>query len=153
MASPAPAPSIIGWSAKPQPCLGVIHEAFHVATSGRPGPVLVDIPKDVQFATDEYTPLKKAKVSHYQPQLNGDLDMITELVAAIETAERPVFYTGGGVINSGPRASQLLRELVAATDFPITSTLMGLGSYPASGEKLVGYAGYARVVRSKYGDA
>ena len=64
---------------------GVIHEAFHVATSGRPGPVLVDIPKDVQFATEEYTPLKKAKVSHYQPQLNGDLDMITELVAAIET--------------------------------------------------------------------
>ena len=120
---------------------GVIHEAFHVATSGRPGPVLVDIPKDVQFATDEYTPLKKAKVSHYQPQLNGDLDMITELVAAIETAERPVFYTGGGVINSGPRASQLLRELVAATDFPITSTLMGLGSYPASGENWLGMLG------------
>ena len=119
----------------------VIHEAFHVATSGRPGPVLVDIPKDVQFATDEYTPLKKAKVSHYQPQLNGDLDMITELVAAIETAERPVFYTGGGVINSGPRASQLLRELVAATDFPITSTLMGLGSYPASGENWLGMLG------------
>ena len=120
---------------------GVIHEAFHVATSGRPGPVLVDIPKDVQFATDEYTPLKKAKVSHYQPQVNGDLDMITELVAAIETAERPVFYTGGGVINSGPRASQLLRELVAATDFPITSTLMGLGSYPASGENWLGMLG------------
>ena len=120
---------------------GVIHEAFHVATSGRPGPVLVDIPKDVQFATDEYTPLKKAKVSHYQPQLNGDLDMITELVAAIETAERPVFYTGGGVINSGPLASQLLRELVAATDFPITSTLMGLGSYPASGENWLGMLG------------
>ncbi|MDB2421572.1 acetolactate synthase 3 large subunit [Paracoccaceae bacterium] len=120
---------------------GVIHEAFHVATSGRPGPVLVDIPKDVQFATDEYTPLKNAKVSHYQPQLNGDLDMITELAAAIETAERPVFYTGGGVINSGPRASQLLRELVAATDFPITSTLMGLGSYPASGENWLGMLG------------
>ncbi|MDG1319706.1 MAG: acetolactate synthase 3 large subunit [Paracoccaceae bacterium] len=120
---------------------GVIHEAFHVATSGRPGPVLVDIPKDVQFATDEYTPLKKAKVSHYQPQLNGDLDMITELAAAMETAERPVFYTGGGVINSGPRASQLLRELVAATDFPITSTLMGLGSYPASGENWLGMLG------------
>jgi acetolactate synthase-1/2/3 large subunit len=120
---------------------GVIHEAFHVATSGRPGPVLVDIPKDVQFATDEYTPLKKAKVSHYQPQVNGDLDMITELVAAIETAERPVFYTGGGVINSGPRASQLLRELVAATDFPSTSTLMGLGSYPASGANWLGMLG------------
>ena len=120
---------------------GVIHEAFHVATSGRPGPVLVDIPKDVQFATDEYTPLKKVKVSHYQPQVNGDLDMITELVAAIETAERPVFYTGGGVINSGIRASQLLRELVAATDFPITSTLMGLGSYPASGANWLGMLG------------
>ncbi len=120
---------------------GVIHEAFHVATSGRPGPVLVDIPKDVQFATDEYTPLKKAKVSHYQPQVSGDLGMITELVAAIETAERPVFYTGGGVINSGPRASQLLRELVAATDFPITSTLMGLGSYPASGTNWLGMLG------------
>ena len=120
---------------------GVIHEAFHVATSGRPGPVLVDIPKDVQFATDEYTPLKKAKVSHYQPQVNGDLDTITELVAAIETAERPVFYTGGGVINSGLRASQLLRKLVAATDFPITSTLMGLGSYPASGANWLGMLG------------
>ena len=120
---------------------GVIHEAFHVATSGRPGPVLVDIPKDVQFATDEYTPLKKARVSRYQPQVKGDLDMITKLVIEIETAERPLFYTGGGVINSGPGASQLLRELVAATDFPITSTLMGLGSYPASGTNWLGMLG------------
>ena len=120
---------------------GVIHEAFHVATSGRPGPVLVDIPKDIQFATDEYTPLKKARVSRYQPQVKGDLDMITKLVIEIETAERPLFYTGGGVINSGPGASQLLRELVAATDFPITSTLMGLGSYPASGTNWLGMLG------------
>jgi len=120
---------------------GVIHEAFHVATSGRPGPVLVDIPKDVQFATDEYTPLKKARVSRYQPQVKGDLDMITKLVIEIETAERPLFYTGGGVINSGPGASQLLRELVAATDFPITSTLIGLGSYPASGTNWLGMLG------------
>jgi acetolactate synthase-1/2/3 large subunit len=120
---------------------GVIHEAFHVATSGRPGPVLVDIPKDVQFATDEYTPLKKARVSRYQPQVKGDLDMITKLVIEIETAKRPLFYTGGGVINSGPGASQLLRELVAATDFPITSTLMGLGSYPASGTNWLGMLG------------
>lgn len=120
---------------------GVIHEAFHVATSGRPGPVLVDIPKDVQFATDEYTPLKKTRVSRYQPQVKGDLDMITKLVIEIETAERPLFYTGGGVINSGPGASQLLRELVAATDFPITSTLMGLGSYPASGTNWLGMLG------------
>jgi acetolactate synthase-1/2/3 large subunit len=119
---------------------GVMHEAFHVATSGRPGPVLVDIPKDVQFATGTYTP-KTPSTSHYQPQLKGDLEEITELVAAIEKAKRPVFYTGGGVINSGPGASQLLRELVDATGFPITSTLMGLGCYPASGDKWLGMLG------------
>ena len=119
---------------------GVLHEAFHVATSGRPGPVLVDIPKDVQFATGEYTP-KKPSTSHYQPPVKGDMTEITELVAAIETAKRPIFYTGGGVINSGPAASQLLRELVEATGFPITSTLMGLGSYPASGDKWLGMLG------------
>ncbi|MEO1177330.1 MAG: acetolactate synthase 3 large subunit, partial [Pseudomonadota bacterium] len=118
----------------------VIHEAFHVATSGRPGPVLVDIPKDVQFATGEYSGAKPS-ASHYQPRLKGDMDAITELVAAIETAKKPVFYTGGGVINSGPAASQLLRELVDATGFPITSTLMGLGCYPASGEKWLGMLG------------
>lgn len=119
---------------------GVIHEAFHIATSGRPGPVLVDIPKDVQFANGEYT--KKATVkSHYQPQLKGDMDSITELVEAMEKAKKPVFYTGGGVINSGPAASQLLRELVEATGFPITSTLMGLGCYPASGDKWLGMLG------------
>jgi acetolactate synthase-1/2/3 large subunit len=119
---------------------GVLHEAFHVATSGRPGPVLIDIPKDVQFATGTYTP-KKPSVSHYQPPVKGDMDAIIELVEAIETAKRPVFYTGGGVINSGPAASQLLRELVEATGFPITSTLMGLGCYPASGDKWLGMLG------------
>jgi len=118
-----------------------IHEAFHVATSGRPGPVLVDIPKDVQFASAAYTDKKAVKVSHYQPTVKGDMDMITKLVEAMEKAERPVFYTGGGVINSGAAASQLLRELVEATGFPITSTLMGLGSYPASGDKWLGMLG------------
>ncbi len=118
----------------------VIHEAFHVATSGRPGPVLIDIPKDVQFATGTYVP-PKPSTSHYQPQVKGDMQEITELVAAIETAKRPVFYTGGGVINSGPGASQLLRELVDATGFPITSTLMGLGAYPASGKNWLGMLG------------
>jgi acetolactate synthase-1/2/3 large subunit len=118
----------------------VLHEAFHVATSGRPGPVLVDIPKDVQFATGVYTP-PKPSTSHYQPKLKGDMDEITELVAAMEKAKKPIFYTGGGVINSGPAASQLLRELVAATGFPITSTLMGLGCYPASGDKWIGMLG------------
>jgi len=119
----------------------VMHEAFHVATSGRPGPVLVDIPKDVQFAEGAYTPPAKVPVTHYQPQVKGDIETITELAEAIEAAERPIFYTGGGVINSGPAASQLLRELVAATGFPITSTLMGLGAYPASGENWVGMLG------------
>ncbi len=118
-----------------------LHEAFHVATSGRPGPVLIDIPKDVQFANGTYTPPQKASTGHYQPQLKGDMDSINELVDALETAKRPVFYTGGGVINSGPAASQLLRELVDATGFPITSTLMGLGAYPASGKNWLGMLG------------
>ncbi len=119
----------------------VIHQAFHVATNGRPGPVLVDIPKDVQFATGTYSPKAKAKVAHYQPQLKGDTAAITALVELLEKAERPVFYTGGGVINSGPGASQLLRELAGATGFPVTSTLMGLGAYPASGEHWIGMLG------------
>src|SRR6056300_1233067 len=119
----------------------IIHEAFHVATSGRPGPVLVDIPKDVQFASAAYQEKQKAKTAHYAPKVKGDIEQITKLVEAMEKAERPVFYTGGGVINSGPAASQLLRELVDATGFPITSTLMGLGSYPASGKNWLGMLG------------
>ena len=118
-----------------------LHEAFHVATTGRPGPVLVDIPKDVQFASATYTPPEKVKVSHYQPQVKGDMDAITELVEAMEKAKKPVIYTGGGVINSGPGASQLLREMVDATDFPITSTLMGLGAYPGTGKNWLGMLG------------
>jgi acetolactate synthase-1/2/3 large subunit len=118
-----------------------IHEAFHIATHGRPGPVLVDIPKDVQFASGTYVPPQKARTEHYRPRVKGDIDRITELVAALETAERPIFYTGGGVINSGTAASQLLRELVDATGIPVTSTLMGLGAYPASGKHWVGMLG------------
>ncbi|MFT7524072.1 MAG: acetolactate synthase-1/2/3 large subunit, partial [Candidatus Paceibacteria bacterium] len=118
-----------------------IHQAFHVATSGRPGPVLVDIPKDVQFATGTYVEPEAAKTSGYQPQLNGDKDAITALVDLMEKAERPLFYTGGGVINSGEKASKLLREFVKETDFPITSTLMGLGAYPASGKAWLGMLG------------
>ncbi len=118
-----------------------IHQAFHVAKSGRPGPVLVDIPKDVQFATGTYTPKTAARTAHYQPRVVGDADQILRMVELMETAERPVFYTGGGVINSGPRASQLLREFVAETNFPITSTLMGLGCYPASGQNWLGMLG------------
>ena len=118
----------------------VMHEAFHIATSGRPGPVVIDIPKDVQFATGKYTEARQVE-THYNPQVKGDMEMITELARAMETAKRPLFYTGGGVINSGPAASQLLRELVAETGFPITSTLMGLGCYPASGDNWLGMLG------------
>ncbi|QFQ86486.1 acetolactate synthase 3 large subunit [Paracoccus kondratievae] len=118
-----------------------IHKAFHIATSGRPGPVLVDIPKDVQFATGEYVGPKQIETPSYQPAKKGDLATITRLVELMETAERPIFYTGGGVINSGTGASQLLRELVDATGFPITSTLMGLGAYPASGKGWIGMLG------------
>ncbi len=119
----------------------VMHEAFHVATSGRPGPVLIDIPKDVQFASGTYHGPREVPASHYKPKVKGDIATITELVEAIETAERPIFYTGGGVINSGDAATQLLRELTDATGFPITSTLMGLGAYPASGKNWLGMLG------------
>ncbi len=119
----------------------VLHQAFHVATHGRPGPVLVDIPKDVQFASGNYVTPKQANTGRYQPRVKGDIDQIKALVEAMETAQRPVFYTGGGVINSGPHASQLLRELVDATGFPVTSTLMGLGAYPGTGDNWIGMLG------------
>ena len=118
-----------------------IHKAFHIATSGRPGPVLIDIPKDVQFATGDYVGPKQIEIPSYQPAKKGDLATITRLAELMETAERPIFYTGGGVINSGPGASQLLRELADATGFPVTSTLMGLGAYPASGPGWIGMLG------------
>ncbi|MBK5926539.1 acetolactate synthase 3 large subunit [Rhodobaculum claviforme] len=119
----------------------ILHQAFHVATTGRPGPVLVDIPKDVQFATATYTPREAARTAHYKPATKGDPEMIARLVDLMERAERPVLYTGGGVINSGPEASRLLRELADATGFPVTSTLMGLGAYPASGKSWLGMLG------------
>ncbi|HTO34094.1 MAG TPA: acetolactate synthase 3 large subunit [Pararhizobium sp.] len=121
---------------------GIIHEAFRIAQSGRPGPVVVDIPKDVQFATGTYTPPSAAPIqASYQPTLQGDARRIAEAVELMKSARRPVIYSGGGVINSGPEASQLLRELVELTNFPITSTLMGLGAYPASGKNWLGMLG------------
>ncbi len=117
-----------------------LHEAFHVSMTGRPGPVLVDIPKDVQFANGIYQKPKTMK-SSYRPDVKGSPDQIKALVKAMEAAERPLFYTGGGVINAGPMASKILRELVHATGFPITSTLMGLGAYPASGSHWIGMLG------------
>src|SRR5688572_19955411 len=106
----------------------VLHEAFYVARSGRPGPVVVDIPKEVQFATGTYTGPKDVKHKTYQPRLKGDPAAINQAIELLSRAKKPVLYTGGGVINSGPKASQLLRELVRLTHFPVTSTLMGLGA-------------------------
>ncbi len=119
----------------------VIHEAFYIAKSGRPGPVVVDIPKDVQLSLGEYVGPKNIEHRTYKPKLKGDLDAIRTAVDLMAKARKPVFYTGGGVINSGPEASQLLRELVRTTGFPITSTLMGLGAYPASDKQWLGMLG------------
>jgi acetolactate synthase-1/2/3 large subunit len=119
----------------------VIHEAFHIATSGRPGPVVVDIPKDVQVATARYTRPGPIQHKTYRPQIKADRAAIEQVVDMLAAAERPVLYTGGGVINSGPAASQLLQELARITGAPVTSTLMGLGAYPASGPQWLGMLG------------
>ncbi|MFB2550808.1 acetolactate synthase 3 large subunit [Ensifer soli] len=120
----------------------IIHEAFRVAKSGRPGPVVVDIPKDVQFARGTYVaPDAVEERTSYPPKLKRDLKAIEQAVALMRSARRPVIYSGGGVVNAGPEASKLLRELVDLTGFPITSTLMGLGAYPASGKNWLGMLG------------
>ncbi len=119
----------------------VLHEAFHVATHGRPGPVVVDVPKDVQFATGIYHPPGEFDHNSYQPKTSGDLVQIKAAVELMQDAKRPIIYSGGGIVNSGPEATQLLRELVKLTNFPITSTLMGLGCYPASGDNWLGMLG------------
>src|SRR5258708_7237094 len=98
----------------------VLHEAFHIARSGRPGPVVVDIPKDIQFAKGIYARPKEIAHKGYKPRLKGDADKIKEALELMRHAKRPLFYTGGGVINAGPKASELLRELVKLTGFPIT---------------------------------
>ena len=120
----------------------IIHEAFRIAQTGRPGPVVVDIPKDVQFAKGTYVaPEKRAILTSYQPKEEGDARAIAAAVELMSMARRPILYTGGGVVNAGPEASRLLRELAALTGFPVTSTLMGLGSFPASGEAWLGMLG------------
>ncbi len=119
----------------------VLHEAFHIAKSGRPGPVVVDIPKDIQFARGPYSRPKDFQHKGYRPKVKGDLERIKAAIELMRHAKRPLFYTGGGVVNSGPEASQLLRELVKLTRFPITSTLMGLGAYAASDPQWLGMLG------------
>jgi acetolactate synthase-1/2/3 large subunit len=122
-----------------------IHEAFYVARAGRPGPVVVDIPKDVSMALGHYTPApgNEPREQHktYRPRMAPDPLAVQHAVELMAGATRPLFYTGGGVINAGPRAAELLRELVALTGFPITSTLMGLGAFPASAPQWLGMVG------------
>ncbi len=119
----------------------VMHEAFYVATNGRPGPVVIDIPKNVQFEKAEYVGPQNVVHKTYRPKVKGDVEAIKAAVDLIATAKKPIFYTGGGIINSGPFASQLLREFVKLTGFPITSTLMGLGAFPASDKQWLGMLG------------
>ncbi len=120
-----------------------VEEAFRIATTGRPGPVVVDIPKDVQIALAEWNEQDTAPLpSHrYQPRMVGAADEISEAVEMLAAAERPIFYTGGGVINAGPRAADLLRQLQRAADVPVTSTLMGLGAFPADHPDWLGMLG------------
>ncbi len=119
----------------------ILHEAFYVASHGRPGPVVIDLPKDIQFATGWYEKPEITAHKTYQPRVKAEAKSIEQAVEMMAKAKRPVFYTGGGIINSGPLASKLIRELVEITDFPITSTLMGLGAYPASGKNWLGMLG------------
>ena len=121
----------------------IMNQAFKIATTGRPGPVLVDIPKDIQFNKGIY----KVNKNKLEKKLNGalsnkiNLKDVDKFVEMIKKSSRPIFYTGGGVINSGPKASELLRELVSLTGFPITSTLQGLGAYPGDDPQFLGMLG------------
>tara|TARA_B100000674_G_scaffold212138_1_gene173824 strand:- start:4451 stop:6208 length:1758 start_codon:yes stop_codon:yes gene_type:complete len=130
------------WLVKdPDDLCRILNEAFYVATSGRPGPVVVDIPKDIQFADANYFPPNEIKTENYNPQIKPDMRYIDEAIELMANAKKPVFYTGGGVINSGSEASHLLKELVLLTGFPITSTLMGLGAFPSTEENWLGMLG------------
>ena len=122
----------------------LIHEAFYVASAGRPGPVVIDLPKDVVMAEGDYHEGAYGNMDghrSYRPQTEPDMAAVDEAVALIAKAERPIFYTGGGVVNSGPEASQTLASFVRATGYPITNTLMGLGTYPASDKQFLGMVG------------
>ena len=119
----------------------VVHEAFHIATTGRPGPVVVDIPKDVQVATARYSKPGPLQHKTYRPQIKAERSAIEAAVDMLAAAERPVLYTGGGVINAGPGASQLLAELARVSGAPVTSTLMSLGAFPSSSPQFLGMLG------------
>jgi len=125
----------------PADLAAVIDEAFQIATTVRPGPVVVDIPKNVQIATAAWSEAAPQRRNRYSPRTRGTDDEIARAVELLANAKQPVLYTGGGVVNSGPRASQLLRELQQLTGAPLTSTLMGLGSFPADHADWLGMLG------------
>ncbi|MBI29466.1 MAG: Acetolactate synthase isozyme 3 large subunit [Alphaproteobacteria bacterium MarineAlpha5_Bin11] len=121
-----------------------IHEAFKIAKNGRPGPVVVDIPKDIQFAKGNYESLEDSKIKNhrvYKPQMTGDEKKIEEALHAIASAKKPIFYVGGGCINSGSSTSELLLKFIRLTGFPVTMTLMGLGAFPAGDKQSLGMLG------------
>jgi acetolactate synthase-1/2/3 large subunit len=119
----------------------ILHEAFLIASTGRPGPVVIDIPKDIQFKAGAYFKPTENIHKTYRPRIEGDAEKVKAAVALMAKARKPVFYTGGGVVNSGTSASTLLRQLVRTTGFPVTSTLMGLGAYPAADPQWLGMLG------------
>ena len=119
----------------------IMHEAFYVARSGRPGPVLIDIPKDIQFAEGEYENLIKIKHKTYNPPSSIDKSAVSKVIELIQRSKKPIIYSGGGIINSGPNTSKLLNKFIQKTNIPITSTLMGLGAYPGSGKNWLGMLG------------
>ena len=125
----------------PSDLAATIDEAFQIATQGRPGPVVIDIPKDVQVAVANYSDGAPQRVNRYTPTLRGTDKDIARAIELLANARAPIFYTGGGVINSGPRATELLRELQAKTGAPVTSTLMGLGAFPADHADWLGMLG------------
>ncbi len=119
----------------------IMHEAFKVATTGRPGPVLVDIPKDIQFAKTKYKKPKKEIKLNGKSHNKFNQNQINQLIELMSNSKKPIIYSGGGVINSGPSASEALREFVQLTNFPITSTLQGLGAYPGDDNQFLGMLG------------
>ncbi len=119
----------------------VMHKAFHIATSGRPGPVLIDIPKDIQFAKGIYKTISEVEIETYQPIIKGEMSEIEKTVELIINAKKPIIYSGGGVINAGEKASDALTEFVRLTGFPITSTLQGLGAFPGDDPQFLGMLG------------
>jgi len=120
---------------------GIVHEAFYVAKSGRPGPIVIDLPKDILIGKGPYTEAPQTPHRSYRPQVQPDAQAIRDAVRLLKGAKRPVVYAGGGVINAGPEASRLLTEFVRLTGMPCTNTLMGLGAYPSDDPQFLGMLG------------